>query len=138
MNFRLTDEQTAIVEMATSFATEELAPFAIEWDRTRHFPIETLRKAGMLGMGGIYVRDDVGGSGLGRLESALIIEALGTGCPSIAAYLSIHNMCAWMIDRFGTNEQRERQVADFARMEKFVSYCLTEPGAGSDAADFRR
>jgi alkylation response protein AidB-like acyl-CoA dehydrogenase len=134
MDFTLSDEQAAIVGMARDFAVEELAPFAIEWDQEKHFPIETIRKAGALGMGGIYVRDDVGGSALGRLDAALIIEALATGCPSIAAYISIHNMAAWMIDRFGNDGQRRQWLPGLTSFETLASYCLTEPGTGSDAA----
>jgi alkylation response protein AidB-like acyl-CoA dehydrogenase len=134
MDFALTDEQAAIVEMAEAFAIAELAPFAVEWDQTRHFPVETLRKAGALGMGGICVRADHGGAALGRLESALIFEALATGCPTIAAYISIHNMCAAMIDRFGSAAQRSLWLPGLTAMEALASYCLTEPGAGSDAA----
>lgn len=137
MDFALTDEQAAIVEMAEAFAIAELAPFAVEWDQTRHFPVETLRKAGALGMGGICVRADHGGAALGRLESALIFEALATGCPTIAAYISIHNMCAAMIDRFGSAAQRSLWLPGLTAMEALASYCLTEPGAGSDAASLR-
>ena len=137
MDFELSEEQTALREMAASFAAEELAPHAAEWDGTKHFPIETLRKAGSLGLGAIYAREDVGGSGLGRLDAALIFEALATGCPTVAAYISIHNMCTWMIDRFGSDEQRQRWIPGLAAMELLASYCLTEPGAGSDAAALR-
>ncbi len=137
MDFSLSDEQAAIVEMASAFSAEELAPFAIEWDREKLFPVDTLRKAGSLGMGGIYVREDIGGTGLGRMESVLTIEALATGCPCIAAYVSIHNMCAWMIDRFGSEEQRQRWLPDMISMQQLGSYCLTEPGSGSDAAALR-
>ena len=137
MDFELSEEQTALREMAASFATEELAPHAAEWDGTKHFPIETLRKAGSLGLGAIYAREDVGGSGLGRLDAALIFEALATGCPTVTAYISIHNMCTWMIDRFGSDEQRQRWIPGLAAMELLASYCLTEPGAGSDAAALR-
>jgi len=137
MDFELSEEQTALREMAASFATEELAPHAAEWDGTKHFPIETLRKAGSLGLGAIYAREDVGGSGLGRLDAALIFEALATACPTVAAYISIHNMCTWMIDRFGSDEQRQRWIPGLAAMELLASYCLTEPGAGSDAAALR-
>ena len=137
MDFELSEEQTALREMAASFATEEFAPHAAEWDGTKHFPIETLRKAGSLGLGAIYAREDVGGSGLGRLDAALIFEALATGCPTVAAYISIHNMCTWMIDRFGSDEQRQRWIPGLAAMELLASYCLTEPGAGSDAAALR-
>jgi len=134
MNLNLGDEQVAIREMAQGFAADELAPFAVEWDKDKHFPIDTLRKAGALGMGGICVRDDVGGSALGRVESALIIEALATGCPSIAAYISIHNMCALVIDRFGNDAQRQAWLPEMVSMEMLGSYCLTEPGSGSDAS----
>ena len=137
MDFRLSEEQTAIRDMAAGFAAEELAPFAVEWDQSRHFPVETLRKAGALGLGGIYVRDDLGGSGLSRLDAALIFEALSTGCPTIAAYISIHNMCAWMVDHYGSEEQRRRWLPGLASMDLLASYCLTEPGAGSDASALR-
>jgi alkylation response protein AidB-like acyl-CoA dehydrogenase len=134
MDFALTEERQAIVDMARAFAATELAPFAVEWDQDKHFPVETLRKAGAIGMGGITVSDDVGGSGLGRLDSALIIEALATGCPAIASYISIHNMVASMIDRFGDAGQRQAWLPTLACMDRLGSYCLTEPGSGSDAA----
>jgi len=137
MDFTLSEEQAAIRDMALAFAAAELAPNALEWDHNRHFPVDTLRKAGGLGLGGIYVREDVGGSGLTRLDAALIFEALSTGCPTIAAYISIHNMCAWMIDRYGSEEQRRNWLPSLTGMEKLASYCLTEPGAGSDAAALR-
>ena len=132
--FTLTDDDRAIRDTARDFAAEYLAPNAVEWDQTKHFPVDVLRKAAALGMGGIYVREDVGGSGLRRLDSVRIFEELAKGCPSIAAYLSIHNMVTWMIDRFGTDDQRNRWVPGLCTMEQFGSYCLTEPGAGSDAA----
>ncbi|WP_395516568.1 acyl-CoA dehydrogenase family protein [Pseudorhizobium flavum] len=134
MDFTLTEEQAAIRQMAQDFTREEIAPFALEWDREKHFPVETIRNAGALGMGAIYVRDDIGGTGLGRVESALIIEALASGCPAVASYISIHNMCAWMIDRFGNQQQREQWLPGLVTMERLASYCLTEPGSGSDAA----
>ncbi|MGF0539081.1 acyl-CoA dehydrogenase family protein [Agrobacterium sp. ES01] len=134
MEFALDDEQRAIVDMARQFADEVLRPFALKWDEDKHFPLDTLRDAGALGMGAMYVREQSGGSGLGRLEAALVIEALATGCPTIAAYISIHNMVASMIDRFGSDDQRERFLPGLASMEALASYCLTEPGAGSDAA----
>jgi alkylation response protein AidB-like acyl-CoA dehydrogenase len=137
MDFELSEEQAALRETATSFAAEELTPHAVEWDQAKHFPTETLRKAGSLGLGAIYVREDVGGSGLGRLDAALIFEALAAGCPTVTAYISIHNMCAWMIDRYGSEEQRRRWIPNLAAMELLASYCLTEPGAGSDAAALR-
>lgn len=135
--FALSAEQQAIAEMARDFSQRELAPKAIEWDQEKHFPVDVLREAAALGMAGIYVRDDFGGSGLSRLDAALIFEALAMGCPSIAAYISIHNMCTWMIDRFGDEAQREKWIPRLCTMDTLASYCLTEPGAGSDAAALR-
>ena len=132
--FSLTEDQRALAEASREFAAEMLAPKAVEWDQTKHFPVDVLRKAAELGMGGIYVSEDSGGSGLGRLDAAVIFEALATGCPSIAAYLSIHNMTTSVIDRFGTPEQRARWLPQLCSMAVLGSYCLTEPGAGSDAA----
>jgi alkylation response protein AidB-like acyl-CoA dehydrogenase len=120
--------------MAKTFADERFAPNAIAWDEAKHFPVEALREAAGLGMAAIYVREESGGSGLTRLDAALIFEALATGCPSTAAYLSIHNMVAWMIDRFGAPALREKFLPKLASMAHLASYCLTEPGAGSDAA----
>ncbi len=134
MDFALTDEQEAIQEMARRFASDELAPHAAEWDEKKHFPVDVIRKTAALGLAGIYTRDDVGGSGLGRLDAALIFEALSAGCTSTAAYLSIHNMCSWMIDRFGSADQRTDFLPKLTSMAHFASYCLTEPGSGSDAA----
>ncbi|GAA4859545.1 isobutyryl-CoA dehydrogenase [Saccharopolyspora rosea] len=132
--FELTGDQRAFQEAAREFATEQLAPHAVEWDQDKHFPVEVIRAAGQLGIGGVYVDEAVGGSGLSRFDSVLIFEALATGDPSIAAYISIHNMCAGMIDRFGTAEQRARWLPGLCSAERLASYCLTEPGAGSDAA----
>ncbi len=132
--FTLSEDQIAIRDMARDFANEQIAPYAVEWDEKKHFPVEQLRAAAALGMGGIYVKEDVGGSGLTRLDAALIFEQLATGCPGTSAYLSIHNMSTWMIDRFGDDSQRRKWVPRLASMEHFASYCLTEPGAGSDAA----
>ena len=132
--FALTDDHTAIRDMALAFAADRMAPHAVVWDETRHFPVDVMRDGAALGMGGIYVRDDVGGSGLTRLDAALIFEALATGCPTVAAFMSIHNMAAWMIDRFGSDAQRRRWLPGLCSMELIASYCLTEPGAGSDAA----
>ena len=132
--FELTEDQIAIRDMARDFAAEQIAPFAVDWDEKKHFPVDVLRAAAALGMGGIYVGEDVGGSGLSRLDAALIFEALASGCPGTSAYLSIHNMCAWMIDRFGDEAQRRRFLPTLCTMADFASYCLTEPGAGSDAA----
>jgi len=134
MDFDLSEEQLAIQDMARAFATDELAPHAAAWDADCIFPLETLRKAAELGMAGILVDEAHGGSGLGRMESALIFEELSAGCTSTAAFLSIHNMVAWMIDRFGDDEQRARFLPAMMTMEKVASYCLTEPGSGSDAA----
>jgi alkylation response protein AidB-like acyl-CoA dehydrogenase len=135
--FSLTEEQIAIREMALSFASDRLAPHALEWDEKKHFPVDVIRETAPLGMAAIYVRDDVGGSALSRFDAALIFEALATGCPAISAFISIHNMCAWMIDSFGSDEQRRKFLPRLARMERLASYCLTEPGAGSDAAALR-
>ena len=137
MDFSLSEEQEAFRELAQSFAENELAPFAPQWDRDCTFPVETLRKAASLGFGGIYVGDDVGGSNLTRLDAALIFEGLARGCASTAAYISIHNMASWMIDRFGGEAQRKRFLPRLASMEHFASYCLTEPGSGSDAASLK-
>lgn len=130
----LTEDQLAILETTRDFAREHLGPHAIEWDRTGHFPVDVLRKGAELGLGGITVREDEGGSGLGRLDSVLIYEALAGGCPAIAAYYSIHNMVASMIDRHGTPHQRSRWLPALCSMRDLAGYCLTEPGAGSDAA----
>ncbi|TDC99568.1 acyl-CoA dehydrogenase [Saccharopolyspora terrae] len=132
--FELADDQRAIRDAALEFAQDQLAPHAVEWDQDKHFPVETLRAAGELGIGGVYVDEAFGGSGLSRFDSVLIFEALASGDPSIAAYISIHNMCAGMIDRFGTDAQRARWLPGLCSMERLASYCLTEPGAGSDAA----
>jgi alkylation response protein AidB-like acyl-CoA dehydrogenase len=120
--------------MAKSFADERIAPNALRWDETEHFPIDVLREAAGLGMATIYVREEHGGSGMTRLDAALIFEALSTGCPCVASFLSIHNMVAWVIDRFGSPELQRRYLLRLASMELIASYCLTEPGAGSDAA----
>ncbi len=132
--FELNDEQQAMVEMVRDFATEQIAPYADTWDQEHHFPIDVLRQAGDLGMGAIYADEEYGGSGLTRSDAVLIFEELARACPTISAYISIHNMVAWMIDRFGTPEQRAAWIPGMATMEELGSYCLTEPGAGSDAA----
>ena len=137
MEFDLTEEQRAFQDMAASFARDEMEPFARDWDENATFPVETLRKAAALGFGGIYVRDDVGGSSLSRLDAAIIFEELSKGCTSTSAYISIHNMAAWMIDTFGNDDQRRKWLPDLCTMASFASYCLTEPGAGSDAAALR-
>jgi alkylation response protein AidB-like acyl-CoA dehydrogenase len=132
--FALPEDQIAIREMARAFAAERIAPHAVEWDEKKHFPVDVLRQAAELGMGGLYVREDVGGSGLTRLDAAVVVEALAGGCPSVASFLSIHNMSAWMIDKFGAVAQRAKYLPALCRFDSIASYCLTEPGAGSDAA----
>ena len=133
MDFALSDEQRAFQATARQFAREEMMPFAREWDENETFPLDALRKAAALGFGGIYLKDDVGGSALSRLDATIIFEELAQGCTSTAAYISIHNMAAWMIDAFGGEPQRRRLLPKLCTMENFASYCLTEPGAGSDA-----
>lgn len=137
MHFDRTEEQQAIFDMALSFAQERIAPSAAEWEEAGTIPRGFLREVGGLGFGGIYVSEAAGGSGLGRLDAALIFEALSQGCPSVAAFISIHNMCAWMIDRYGSEDLKERYLPELCSMEKVGSYCLTEAGAGSDAAALR-
>ncbi len=134
MDFDLSDEQRAIKDTARAFAHNEMLPFAERWDEDEHFPADALRQAAALGFGGIYVSADVGGSALSRLDAAIIFEELAQGCPSTAAYISIHNMVAWMIDAHASNELRLRLLPDLCSMARFASYCLTEPDAGSDAA----
>jgi alkylation response protein AidB-like acyl-CoA dehydrogenase len=134
MNFDFTEEQLAFQTTARAFARDELMPHAREWDENEIFPVDALRKAAALGFGGIYVKEDVGGSALSRLDATLIFEELAQGCTSTAAYISIHNMAAWMIDAFGSAEVRRKILPKLCAMEHFGSYCLTEPGAGSDAA----
>ena len=137
MDFVLSEEQRAIEDAARRFATERLAPRAAEWDANEHFPVDVLREAAGLGFAGIYVRSDVGGSEMSRLDAAIIMEELAAGCTSTAAFISIHNMASWMIDHFGSMEQRTRLLPALTSMEKIASYCLTEPGSGSDAASLK-
>jgi len=132
--FTLNDDERVIAETAAAFAAKRIAPHALEWDATEHFPTDVLRESAELGMAAIYCRDDVGGSGLRRLDGVRIFEQLAIADPTTAAFLSIHNMCAWMIDTFGTPEQRKIWVPRLASMDVIASYCLTEPGAGSDAS----
>jgi alkylation response protein AidB-like acyl-CoA dehydrogenase len=134
MHFTLTEEQAAIQETALNFAKERIAPQAAEWDERGYFPVDVIRETAPLGMATIYVPADKGGSGLSRLDGALIFEALSYGCPAIASYISIHNMVAWMVGKYGTPEQIAAWMPKLAAMEWLASYCLTEPGAGSDAA----
>jgi alkylation response protein AidB-like acyl-CoA dehydrogenase len=137
VDFALDEDQTAIFDTARAFAMAELAPHSARWDEEKIFPVDTLRAAAALGLAGIYVREDVGGSALGRLAAALVFEALSYGDVSTAAFLSIHNMASWMIDRFGSDDLRRRYLPGLTSMELIASYCLTEPGAGSDAASLR-
>ena len=137
MDFNPSDDQRAIREMAQAFAAAELAPHSARWDEDKHFPVEVLRAAAALGLAGIYVKEDVGGSALKRLDATLIFEALSYGDVSTAAFLSIHNMASWMIDRFGSDELRHRYLPRLTTMDLIASYCLTEPSAGSDAASLR-
>jgi len=132
--FDLTDEQRQIQEMAQQFTADAITPHAAEWDEKHIFPRDTIRQAGELGFGSIYVSEESGGIGLGRLEAALIMEAMAYGCPSTSAFISIHNMAAWMIDRFGSAAVKEKYLPTMVTMERISSYCLTEPGSGSDAA----
>ena len=135
--FTLTRDQVALVDAVRDFATNELAPHAAEWDETHYFPIEVLREAGRLGLGGIYAGEKYGGSGLSRSDAVRIFEELATGDTTIAAYISIHNMVVWMIDRFGDDRQRAQWLPSLTTMDALGSYCLTEPGMGSDAAALR-
>ncbi|TNV78618.1 hypothetical protein FGO68_gene784 [Halteria grandinella] len=129
----LEEDQRLIQKTAYEFAEQELAPNAAEWDENKHFPLDVYKKAAELGFAGIYVSEKYGGCGLGRLEATLIFEGLSTGCVGSSAYISIHNMCAWMIDQFGNEEQKQRWLPEMCLFEKFSSYCLTEPDSGSDA-----
>ncbi|MBT1156009.1 isobutyryl-CoA dehydrogenase [Aminobacter anthyllidis] len=132
--FELNEDQLAIREMAGSFAAEKVAPFALEWDKAKHFPEDVIRETGQLGFGGLYVKEDVGGSALSRLDAVLVFEQLAHACPGFSSFISIHNMASSMIDRFGNEEQRQRLLPKLTSMEWLASYCLTEPGSGSDAA----
>jgi alkylation response protein AidB-like acyl-CoA dehydrogenase len=134
MNFEYTNDQIAIQEMAKNFAETELMPYASEWDQKEIFPIDTLRKAAQLGFAAIYVNEDQGGSGLNRIDAAIIFEELSRGCVSTAAYLSIHNMVTWMIDSHGSDNIKDKYIKKLSSMEMMSSYCLTESGSGSDAA----
>jgi alkylation response protein AidB-like acyl-CoA dehydrogenase len=137
MDFALNEDQVAIQDAARAFAEGQLAPHSAEWDEKKHFPVDVLRQAAELGFAGIYVNEDVGGSGLSRLDASIIFEALSYGDVPTAAYLTIHNMASWMIDRFGSDDLRQRYLPRLTTMELIASYCLTEPGSGSDAANMR-
>jgi alkylation response protein AidB-like acyl-CoA dehydrogenase len=137
MDFALNEDQVAIQDAARAFAEGQLAPHSAAWDENKHFPVDVLRQAAALGFAGIYVNEDVGGSGLSRLDASIIFEALSQGDVPVAAYLTIHNMASWMIDRFGSEDLRQRYLPRLTSMELIASYCLTEPGSGSDAAALR-
>ncbi len=135
--FQLTDDQLAIQDMAQRFTADAITPFAAQWDEDHTFPRDTIKAAAELGFGGIYVSEESGGIGLGRLEAALIMEAMAYGCPTTSAFISIHNMAAWMIDTYGGAEIKSRYLPALITMDLMASYCLTEPGSGSDAAALR-
>ncbi|MCK5041738.1 MAG: acyl-CoA dehydrogenase family protein [Sphingomonadales bacterium] len=137
MNFNLNEDQQAFQDMARKFAKDELAPNAAKWDEEKIFPKDALRKGAELGFGGIYVAEECGGAGLNRLDCVIILEQLAMACPSTAAFLSIHNMAAWMIDTYGCDEQRGKLLPELTSMKKIASYCLTEPSAGSDAGSLK-
>ena len=137
MHFELNEDQSLIQDAARKFADDRMKPFAAEWDENKHFPEDVLREAAEMGFAGIYTGEAHGGSGMSRLDACLIFEQLSRGCVSTAAYISIHNMCAWMIDSWGDDGQRAKFLPPLMSMEHFASYCLTEPGAGSDAASLR-
>src|SRR5579875_1152495 len=137
MDFAFNEDQTAIWDAARDFALAELAPHSARWDEEHHFPVDVMRKAAELGFAALYVREDVGGSALSRLDATLVFEALSYGDVAVAAFISIHNMASWMIDRFGGDEIRRRFLPKLTTMELIASYCLTEPGSGSDAAALR-
>ncbi|MFN4177741.1 isobutyryl-CoA dehydrogenase [Phenylobacterium sp.] len=134
MDFNLTEDQRAIEDAARAFAAAELAPHSARWNEEKHFPVDVMRKAAELGFAGLYVREDVGGSALSRLDASIVFEQLSYGDVATAAFVSIHNMASWMIDRFGSDELRRRYLPRLTTMELIASYCLTEPGSGSDAA----
>ena len=132
--FDLTDDQREIQDLARKFTADRITPFAGEWDEKKHYPVDVWKAAGELGFGAIYVGEESGGIGLGRLEAALIMEAMAYGCPATSAYISIHNMATWMIDRYGDKQLKDRFLPDLVGMDKIASYCLTEPGSDSDAS----
>lgn len=135
--FSLTDDQLAIQEMARRFTADNITPFAGEWDENSYFPRDVIRQSGELGFGSIYVSEEAGGINLGRLDAALIMEAMAYGCPTTSAYISIHNMAAWMIDCFGSEQLKSRYLPKLVTMEHIASYALTEPASGSDAAGLK-
>ena len=133
MDFVLSEEQQSIFDMAHDFAEQMIAPHAVNWDQTEQMPKDVLRQSADLGLASIYVPEAHGGSGLSRLDATLVFEALAMGCPSVSSFLSIHNMVAWMVSSFGSDELRETYLADLCSMKKIGSYCLTEPWAQSDS-----
>jgi len=135
--FQLTSDQLAIQEMAQRFTADNITPHAGEWDQTSHFPIDVIKRTAELGFGAIYVSEESGGIGLGRLEAALIMEAMAYGCPTTSSFISIHNMASWMIDQFGGQHVKDKYLPDLVTMDKVASYALTEPGSGSDAAGLK-
>ena len=135
--FDLTEDQCAIQEMAQRFTADAITPNAAKWDEDHHFPRDVVKAAAELGFAAIYVSEEFGGIGLGRLEAALIMEAMAYGCPSTSAFISIHNMASWMIDRFGAAEVKAKYLPSLVTCDRIASYCLTEPGAGSDAASLK-
>ncbi len=137
MDFALSEEQEAIFDMSHGFGQEHIAPYAQDWERQGTIPKDLWPKVAELGLGGIYVSEEYGGSGLSRLDATLVFEALAMSCPAVGSFLSIHNMCGGMIDKFGTDEDKARWLPALTSMEKVFSYCLTEPGSGSDAAALR-
>ncbi len=137
MDFTLNEDQVAIVDAAQTFAAAEFAPNSARWDEEHHFPVDVMRKAAELGFAGLYVQEEVGGSALSRLDAVLVFEALSYGDVAVSAFISIHNMASWMIDRYGSDELRRRLLPKLTTMEMIASYCLTEPGSGSDAAALR-
>jgi len=137
MDFALSEEQVMIFDMAKAFGEEHIAPFAMEWEAAGTIPKDLWPKIAELGFGGLYVSEEYGGSGLSRLDATLVFEALAMSCPAVGSFLSIHNMCGGMIDKFGSDETKAKWLPDLCSMEKVFSYCLTEPGSGSDAAALR-
>ena len=134
MDFALSEEQEAIFDLAHSFGQENIAPYAIDWEKKGTIPKELWAKTSELGLGGIYVSEEYGGSGLSRLDATLIFEALAMACPAVGSFLSIHNMVGGMIDKFGSTQNKEMFLPDLCSFKKIYSYCLTEPGSGSDAS----
>lgn len=137
MNFDLTEDQQAFAEAASQFAQQELAPFAAQWDKEHHFPKDVIQKAGELGFCGLYTPEEAGGLGLSRLDSSIIFEQLAMGCTATTAMMTIHNMASWMIASWGTQQVKDSWCPSLVTGEKLASYCLTEPGSGSDAASLR-